>query len=96
MTKHQSRVRTLSLSLFIMELVLVVSLCGISYALVDSDPQVTSASGIQSLSMSTGIWPTDEWSISTPEDQGIDSNRLGDMMDYIRVNDVDIDSVLVV
>ena len=79
-----------------MELVIVVSLCGTSYILVDSDPQVTIASGIQSQSMSNGIWPTDEWSISIPEDQGIDSNRLGDMMDYIRVNDVDIDSVLVV
>ncbi|MHA2378424.1 MAG: hypothetical protein ACXADS_04045 [Candidatus Thorarchaeota archaeon] len=30
LTKYQSRIRALSLSLFIMELVLIVSLCGIS------------------------------------------------------------------
>ncbi|MFW9944901.1 MAG: serine hydrolase domain-containing protein, partial [Candidatus Sifarchaeia archaeon] len=95
-TRYQSRVRTLSLSLFIMELVLVVSLCGLSYAMVDSGAQTASAISIQSQSLSNGDWPTDEWSTSTPEEQGIDSSKLGEMMDYIQVNEIDIDSILVV
>ncbi|MFX0045571.1 MAG: hypothetical protein ACFE8Z_06960, partial [Candidatus Hermodarchaeota archaeon] len=70
LTKYQSRIRTLSISLFIMELVLVVSLCGLSFALVDSSTQIASATKVQSQSISTGYWPTSEWSTSTPEDQG--------------------------
>ncbi len=96
LTIHRSRIRTLSISLFVMELVLVVSLCGISYALADSGSSATSVSNIQSQSMPTGNWPTDEWSISTPEEQGIDSDKLGNMMDYIQTNGIDIDSILVV
>jgi CubicO group peptidase (beta-lactamase class C family) len=43
-----------------------------------------------------GYWPTDEWSTSTPEEQDIDSNKLGEMIEYIQVNEIDIDSILVV
>lgn len=86
----------MSLSLFIMELVVVVSLCGLSYAMVDSGAQTASAISIQSQSLSNGYWPTDEWLTSTPEEQGIDSSKLGEMMDYIQVNEIDIDSILVV
>ncbi|MFX1415433.1 MAG: serine hydrolase domain-containing protein [Promethearchaeota archaeon] len=86
----------MSISLFIMELVFVLSLCGMSYTLIGTGFQNGMPSITESKSISTQSWPTDGWLVSTPEEQGVDSNRLGEMMDYIRVNDIDIDSVLVV
>ena len=80
LTKYQSRARSLSLSLFIMDLVLIVSLSGPSHALIDSTKKMCGTS-IQSQSHSSGYWSTDEFSTSTPEDQGIDSDKLGEMKD---------------
>jgi CubicO group peptidase (beta-lactamase class C family) len=40
-------------------------------------------------------WPTQEWRISSPEDQDMDSARLQDMMALIDQNDLAYDSVLV-
>jgi CubicO group peptidase (beta-lactamase class C family) len=40
-------------------------------------------------------WPTDQWRTSTPEEQGIDSARLADMLATIREEKLAIDSVLV-
>ncbi|MHA1926048.1 MAG: serine hydrolase domain-containing protein [Candidatus Thorarchaeota archaeon] len=41
-------------------------------------------------------WPTDGWSTSTPEEQGMDSRMLNEMMDRIDEHDVRIDSLLIV
>jgi CubicO group peptidase (beta-lactamase class C family) len=41
-------------------------------------------------------WPTDDWRSSTPEEQGMDSAKLEQMMAYIDEHDVEFDSVLVV
>jgi len=43
----------------------------------------------------TPYWPTDQWRTSTPEEQGIDSARLADMLASIREQKLAIDSVLV-
>ncbi len=41
-------------------------------------------------------WPSDEWRTSTPEEQDMDGNKLGEMVDYINVNKIPIKSVVVV
>jgi CubicO group peptidase (beta-lactamase class C family) len=41
-------------------------------------------------------WPTEDWPTSTPEEQGLDSELLADMLDRIQQEDYSIDSVLVV
>lgn len=33
------------------------------------------------------VWPTEEWPTSTPEDQGMDSEKLVEMFEYIEQND---------
>jgi CubicO group peptidase (beta-lactamase class C family) len=39
-------------------------------------------------------WPTDGWRTSTPEQQGIDSEKLAEALDYIQEKDVNIHSLL--
>ena len=41
-------------------------------------------------------WPTDGWRTSSPEDQGMSSERLQEMMDYIEENNLFIHGVVVV
>jgi CubicO group peptidase (beta-lactamase class C family) len=41
-------------------------------------------------------WPTNGWRSSTPEQQGIDSGKLADALDYIRQHDINIHSLLLV
>jgi CubicO group peptidase (beta-lactamase class C family) len=41
-------------------------------------------------------WPTSDWRASTPEQQGIDSEKLNEAFDYIRQHDVNIHSLLMV
>lgn len=41
-------------------------------------------------------WPTEGWPTSTPEEQGMDSEMLADMLETIEEQDYDIDSVVVV
>jgi len=41
-------------------------------------------------------WPTEGWLTSTPEEQGMDSEILADMLEIIQEQDYDIDSVVVV
>jgi CubicO group peptidase (beta-lactamase class C family) len=41
-------------------------------------------------------WPGKEWRTSTPEEQGLDSEKLHEALDYIRQHDVNIHSLLVV
>lgn len=40
-------------------------------------------------------WPTEGWQYATPEDQGMDSVRLQEMMDYIDENNVAIQGIVV-
>ena len=41
-------------------------------------------------------WPTEGWRSSTPEQQGMDSDLLADMLEGILTNDLAIDSVTVI
>jgi len=41
-------------------------------------------------------WPTEGWPTSTPEEQGMDSEVLADMLGVIQEEDYDVDSVVVV
>jgi CubicO group peptidase (beta-lactamase class C family) len=41
-------------------------------------------------------WPTNDWRVSTPEEQGIDSERLDAMVEHIEQDNIRIDGVLVV
>ena len=41
-------------------------------------------------------WPSEAWRTSTPEEQGMDSEMLADMLETIEEQDYDIDSVVVV
>ena len=50
----------------------------------------------QATPQAVSYWPTEGWRTSTPEEQGIDSEMLADMLGAIRNERYDIDSVLVV
>lgn len=41
-------------------------------------------------------WPTQAWRTSTPEEQGMDSEQLVKMIDYIRSNDLNVHSITIV
>lgn len=41
-------------------------------------------------------WPTTNWRTSTPEEQGIDSGKLYDMLEFIEKENIDIHSILIV
>ncbi len=41
-------------------------------------------------------WPAESWRTSTPEQQGIDSEKLAETLDYIREEDVNIHSLLLI
>ncbi len=41
-------------------------------------------------------WPTQAWRTSTPERQGLDSEKLAEMLELIRQHDVDIHSLLII
>jgi CubicO group peptidase (beta-lactamase class C family) len=45
---------------------------------------------------SPAYWPTHGWRSTAPEQQGIDSNKLADALDYIRKNEIKIHSLLIV
>ena len=45
---------------------------------------------------SVNIYPTEEWQISTPEEQGMRSQRLIEMMEHVKKNNFSIDSILIV
>jgi CubicO group peptidase (beta-lactamase class C family) len=48
------------------------------------------------LALEQEFYPTAGWRTSTPEEQGMNSKKLQEMNDYIRVNGVAIDGVVVV
>jgi len=41
-------------------------------------------------------WPTQEWRISTPEEQGMDGEKLGEMAAYIKENKIPIHNAIIV
>jgi CubicO group peptidase (beta-lactamase class C family) len=41
-------------------------------------------------------WPTQAWRTSTPEQKGLDSEKLADMLELIRQHNVDIHSLLII
>jgi hypothetical protein len=41
-------------------------------------------------------WPTADWRTSTPEKQGIDSEKLYRMLEYIKENNINIHSILII
>ena len=45
---------------------------------------------------SVSTYPAEEWLISTPEEQGMHSHRLVEMMEHVKTNNFSIDSILVV
>jgi len=45
---------------------------------------------------SDSIYPTDAWQISTPEEQGMRSKLLAEMMAHIKNNSFHIDSILII
>ena len=44
----------------------------------------------------TSYWPTKSWRASAPEQQGIDSTKLADALDYVRQHDIKIHSLLLI
>ena len=49
-----------------------------------------------SSNISRDYWPTERWQNTTPEEQGMDSTTLQDMMNYIGSSHYQIDSVIVI
>ena len=45
---------------------------------------------------SVNTYPTEGWQISTPEEQGIRSQMLAEMMEHVKKNSFSIDSILIV
>ena len=41
-------------------------------------------------------WPEKEWRTSTPEEQGFDSNRLTEIFDFVKENDTNIHSIILI
>lgn len=52
----------------------------------------TSDSGNESIP----YWPTENWRTSTPEQQGMDSEKLVEALDYVQKEDVNIHSLLII
>lgn len=53
-------------------------------------------SGTESGTEQATYWPTDSWQTSTPELQGMDSEKLGEVLDYIQEEDINIHSLLII
>ena len=47
-------------------------------------------------SLSPDYWPTNGWRSSTPEEQGMDSEKLIEMMELVREEDYTIDSITII
>lgn len=55
-------------------------------------------SGNESVSVNESVtyWPTEGWRTSIPEQQGLDSEKLGEALDYIKEKDVRIHSLMII
>ena len=49
-----------------------------------------------SKSQSSSYWPTHEWRTSTPEEQGLDSEQMAKLFDFVEENEINIHSLLIV
>jgi CubicO group peptidase (beta-lactamase class C family) len=58
--------------------------------------EVTPAARAEVTQPERTYWPTEGWRSSTPEEQGMDSEMLTEMLAYIRENGVRVDSVTIV
>jgi CubicO group peptidase (beta-lactamase class C family) len=58
----------------------------------ESDTETVTESGIETVT----YWPTEGWRTSTPEQQGLDSEKLGEVLDYIQEEDVNIHSLMII
>jgi CubicO group peptidase (beta-lactamase class C family) len=47
-------------------------------------------------SESPAYWPTHGWRSTTPEQQGLDSNKLADVVEYVRAQKINLHSLLIV
>jgi len=58
----------------------------------------TPDSGNESASVneSATYWPAESWRTSTPEQQGMDSEKLAELLDYVKENDINIHSLLII
>ena len=58
----------------------------------------TPDSGSESASVneSATYWPTEGWRTSTPEQQGMDSEKLAELLDYVQEKDINIHSLLII
>jgi len=50
----------------------------------------------QDLTHSQDYWPVDNWRISTPEEQGMDSETLAKMFDFLKETGKNIDSITII
>jgi CubicO group peptidase (beta-lactamase class C family) len=57
---------------------------------------INSAHSITPSSVSREYWPTQRWQNTTPEEQGMDSSKLQEMVNYIDEENIHIDSVIVI
>jgi len=55
-----------------------------------------SSSFVEFSSATRDYWPTEGWMNSTPEEQGMNSNKLQEMIDHIADEDLDVHSVIVI
>lgn len=60
------------------------------------EPESGIESGTESVIESATYWPTEGWKTSTPEQQGLDSEKLGEALDYIQEEDVNIHSLMII
>ncbi|MDH3299275.1 MAG: hypothetical protein OES24_02085 [Acidimicrobiia bacterium] len=77
-------------------LALAVAACGTSTTTAPSTAPSTTVVTTTTLALSEpAVFPTDEWPLSTPEEQGMDSAMLADMIGRV-ASEPGIDSVMVV
>jgi CubicO group peptidase (beta-lactamase class C family) len=60
----------------------------------DSEPDTETAT--ESDIETVAYWPTESWRTSTPEQQGLDSEKLVKALDYIQEKDINIHSLLII
>ncbi|MHA3963266.1 MAG: serine hydrolase domain-containing protein [Candidatus Thorarchaeota archaeon SMTZ1-45] len=77
-------------AIILMILILFVSNISFSNSITDSVYTAKPSSTVRN------YWPTDGWRNTTPEEQGMDSTQLRNMVDYIDENSINIDSVIVI
>jgi len=76
--------------------VLILSVAGCLAAPAALLPYEPPASPAAKTTEATVPWPSEEWEASTPEEQGMDSERLADMLESIRERRLGVDSVTVI